>query len=211
MRNKIGILLMCLGTALLIGALSLFFQNRAEDTRAGDTSQEILELFQAQATAPTIPADWDDGLLTDLPQVPDPFDPEMTEIEIYGYKCIGTLSIPALDLYLPVMSRWSSTLLSISPCRYTGSVKTDDLVIMAHNFQTHFGHLSELKAGDTVHFTDGDGIHYLYQVELLEELAPTDVEYMTAGDYDLTLFTCTYGGRSRVTVRCTRIREDNIT
>ena len=32
----------------------------------------------------------------------------------------------------------------------------------------------------------------------------TAVEEMTAGEYDLTLFTCTYGGQSRVTVRCDR-------
>lgn len=25
---------------------------------------------------------------------------------------------------------------------------------------------------------------------------------MTSGDYPLTLFTCTYGGKSRITVRC---------
>ena len=28
---------------------------------------------------------------------------------------------------------------------------------------------------------------------------------MTAGDFDLTLFTCTYGGKSRVTLRCDRV------
>ena len=26
---------------------------------------------------------------------------------------------------------------------------------------------------------------------------------MTSGDWDLTLFTCTYGGQERYTVRCT--------
>ena len=31
---------------------------------------------------------------------------------------------------------------------------------------------------------------------------PTSVQEMTDGDWDLTLFTCTVGGKSRVTVRC---------
>jgi hypothetical protein len=30
---------------------------------------------------------------------------------------------------------------------------------------------------------------------------------MTDGEYDLTLFTCTYGGKSRVTVRCMEASE----
>jgi sortase A len=36
----------------------------------------------------------------------------------------------------------------------------------------------------------------------VETLEPTAVEEMTNSGYALTLFTCTYGGQSRVTVRC---------
>lgn len=49
---------------------------------------------------------------------------------------------------------------------------------------------------------DADGICYQYEVAGLEELGGTAVEEMQAGDWELTLFTCTYGGRTRVTVRC---------
>ena len=38
-----------------------------------------------------------------------------------------------------------------------------------------------------------------------EVLAPTDIEGMESGDWDLTMFTCTIGGKSRVTVRCDRL------
>ena len=44
----------------------------------------------------------------------------------------------------------------------------------------------------------------LYEVIELETLSPFAIEEMTGGNWDLTLFTCTYGGKSRVTVRCTR-------
>ena len=37
-----------------------------------------------------------------------------------------------------------------------------------------------------------------------ETLGPTDVEGMEAGDWDLTLFTCTVGGQTRVTIRFER-------
>ena len=36
----------------------------------------------------------------------------------------------------------------------------------------------------------------------------TAVEEMEAGEWDLTLFTCTPDSRSRVTVRCVRTQED---
>lgn len=47
-----------------------------------------------------------------------------------------------------------------------------------------------------------DGVVTHYQVVALDILQPTAVEEMTAGAYDLTLFTCTYDSGSRLTVRC---------
>jgi len=41
----------------------------------------------------------------------------------------------------------------------------------------------------------------------VETLQPTAVEEMCSGDWDLTLFTCTLGGKFRVTVRCDRVEE----
>ena len=41
----------------------------------------------------------------------------------------------------------------------------------------------------------------------LELLWPEQTEEMLSGEWDLTLFTCTLGGRQRVTVRCDRIED----
>ena len=135
---------------------------------------------------------------------PDPYTDKMTEVEIDGYAYIGYLSIPALDLELPVMSEWSYPQLKISPCRYAGSTKTDDLVIAAHNYTRHFGTIKNLSPGDAVYFTDMDGMVSVYEVAEIDTLSPTDIEEMTDSGFALTLFTCTYSGQSRVTVRCDR-------
>ena len=103
---------------------------------------------------------------------------------------------------LPVMGSWDYKRLQIAPCRYYGSIGGEDLVPMAHNYASHFGRIDELQPGDTVCFTDMDGISIWYQVTVRDLLPPTAVEEMTSGGSDLTLFTCTYGGRSRVTVHC---------
>lgn len=51
-------------------------------------------------------------------------------------------------------------------------------------------------------FTDVDGNQFVYEVAGKEVLAGTDVEEMKSGDWDMTLFTCTYSGRTRMTIRC---------
>ena len=194
MRNKLGTICMILGTVLILAALSLFLWNRREAEQAGEAAADILPQVVEQIA----------DTAAEAPTPPDPFDPTMTEAEIDGYMYIGYLSIPALGLELPVMSEWDYNRLNIAPCRYSGSTKTDDLVIAAHNFAQHFGGLSGLTGGEQVIFVDMDNVVSTYTVVAVEILAPTAVEEMTNGEYDLSLYTCTYGGRSRVTVRCDR-------
>ena len=199
MKHKLGTFLMILGCGLMAAALSLFFFNRQEQVEAGNASQEaivkVVEAIQEQRmtepAAETLPAV--------LPE-----ERTMTVSEIDGYGYIGFVGIPALELELPVMADWSYPQLKIAPCRYTGTTFADDLVIMAHNYARHFGKLKDMQTGDVVTFTDMDGETVTYEVAALDVLQPTAIEEMTAGEYDLTLFTCTYGGKSRVTVRCDR-------
>ena len=106
-----------------------------------------------------------------------------------------------LGLELPVAADWSYPALRTVPCRYKGSAYLDDLIICAHNYDSHFGRLKALHAGDEVIFTDAAGNVFDYEVSVLETLPPTAIEDMEQGG-DLTLFTCTIGGASRVTLRC---------
>lgn len=185
MGRKAGNICLLLGTALILAALSLFLWNQWEDSRAGASVEKILPLVEEQIN---IGAELDNT--------------EMTEVEIDGYLYIGYLSIPSLGLDLPVMSSWSYPQLKIAPCRYYGSTKTGNLVIAAHNYSRHFGNIKNLSVGDEVYFTDMDGAVTAYKVAEVDTLNPADVEEMTDSGYALTLFTCTYGGKSRVTVRC---------
>ena len=115
---------------------------------------------------------------------------------------MGTVSVPALELTLPVAAEWSYPQLRQTPCRYSGTAYAGNLVIAAHNYTRHFGRLKALSPGDEVVFTDVDGHVFRYQVAELETLAPTAVEDMTDSGWELTLFTCTIGGQARVAVRC---------
>lgn len=127
---------------------------------------------------------------------------EMPTREIDGQTYIGMLEVPSLELSLPVISEWTYPRLKKAPCRYVGSVYSKDMVICGHNYDRHFGRLKDLAVGDEVRFTDMDGNVFFYSVCGTEQLGKYAVEDMLAGEWDLTLFTCTKGGRMRVTVRC---------
>ena len=203
MGRKTGIVFVVLGMVLLCGALCLHLNNGNEETHAQLVAQQVIP--QIVENLPETPDQ--KALVERLTPIeflePEAF--EMTEVVIDGYAYIGYISIPLLELELPVMSGWDYTRLKISPCRYTGSINGEDLVIMAHNYTTHFGGLSKLQIGDQVVFTDMDGIVTSYEVVGRDVLAPNAVEEVTSGEFDLTLFTCTYGGKSRVTVYCNEI------
>ena len=201
-----------LGALLVLAAIGLTAYNLRTDSDAGKAAGTALEaLAEEQAEAAekaAAPSGAADGDAADAATVPDYIlapEKDMPTVEIDGWDYIGTLSIPSLGLELPVKSEWSYDGLYTSPCRYTGSAYQGGLVILAHNYTSHFGTLKYLSPGDDVSFTDVDGNVFSYRVTDVETLDPYAVDEMTSGDWDLTLFTCTLGGQSRVTVRCEQV------
>lgn len=206
--RKAGNLFIILGTALLAAALALFLFNQQESATAGETAIQVVPQLvqQIQMNTAAEPQLAEPELLVPV-ELMTAEDVEMTEVEIDGHGYIGFLSIPSQGLDLPIMADWSYPKLQIAPCRFTGSIRGEDLVLMAHNYNSHFGKISKLAAGDEVHFTDMDGNIHDYEVVTKDVLAPDAVEEVTSGDFPLTLFTCTYGGRSRIVVYCDRVAE----
>ena len=129
------------------------------------------------------------------------------QIEIDGRRYMGLLTFTGYDLELPVQSDWDFDALEIAPARYSGSVAGDDLIIAAHNYSSHFSLLNRMVVGNEVVLTDTHGREIHYVVRQVEELAATAIEEMESGDWDLTLFTCTYGGQTRLALRCERMTE----
>ena len=82
-------------------------------------------------------------------------------------------------------------------------------MIAAHNYESHFGRLSQLQAGDVVIFTDVNGADHCYEVVLLETLPKEATQEMIASGFALSLYTCTPGGANRVTVRCNAVEDSD--
>ena len=188
------------GLLLIAAALCLFVYNKREAESAAQTAEQAL---QEISDVPHVLEQPQESEIHSI--IPDYIsDPtmEMPTVEVDGNFYIGILEIHALELFLPVISEWNDTRLKQAPCRYKGSVYLDNLIIAGHNYKKHFGGLKNLQIGDTITFTDMDEHCFSYTVTALEELDGTAIEAMESGDWDLTLFTCTIGGKKRVTVRC---------
>ncbi len=188
-KTKQGIILMTLGILLIAAAGGLFTYNIIIDKRAGETASTLL-----------------DNVVNNKDESIYEMNENSERIAIIdSTEYIGVISIPSLDINLPVQADWSLSKLKNSPCRYTGSITDGSLIICAHNYQSHFGKLKYVSKGDIVRFTDMMGMTYTYTVKEIDLINGNNVEEMKQDNgWDLTLFTCNYGGRQRVTLRCVR-------
>ena len=191
MAKRIGVLCIILGFCCLFSAVGLIAYNQMEEKSAEAASAAMLhnvqQITETEGKAPAAE-----------------YPAEMPTVDVDGNPCIGMLSIPVLELELPVLADWSYAKLKIAPCHYYGTCYESDFVIAAHNYPSHFGRLSELQNGDLILFTDVSGNVFCYEVVLLETLLPEATKEMITSGFDLSLYTCTTGGGSRVTVRCNR-------
>ena len=196
MRKVIGIGCITLGLLCLLIALGFVAHNRYEAAQGEKSAQTLLENLHMAIQDVTPPQE------AASQDVSDDVVPEMLTTPAGPYNSIGILAIPVLELELPVLTDWTYEKLKAAPCHYYGSCYGSDFVIAAHNYPSHFGRLSQLQPVDLVIFTDVSGTAHCYEVVLLETLLPTATEEMIASGFALSLYTCTPGGGSRVTVRC---------
>lgn len=154
---------------------------------------------------------WDTGTVTEQEKEPDFGEESILEensvmresvVQVEACSYLGMLTIPSLDLTLPIQASWDFYEARHTPCRYLGSVMEERLILAGHNYRHHFGRIGELKPGDEMVFTDANGISYQYTVSRLEVLSDSDVDGLLAGTEPLTLFTCTLLGNERIVVRC---------
>ena len=192
--NK-GKLFIIVGVFLILISLTMTFYNKYEDLNAGKQARAALDVFKNEVVVQNHIVE---SLTTEEVK-------EMKTVNINGDDFIGTITIPSINLELPVMSEYSYSRLKKAPCRYYGNLFTNDLIICAHAYETFFANLIKLKQNDLIFFTDVDGNNYAYKVLEIEILKPTDVDKMVNNEFDLTLYTCTSDNMNRVTVRCNRV------
>lgn len=129
---------------------------------------------------------------------------------IYTYESI--LSIPSLGIEYPVLSETSEELLKISINKFWGGSPNSvgNYCIVGHNYKSGkmFGKLSQMKSGDTIKLTDLSGKTLEYKVYDRYVVDPENVactSQITNGLKEVTLITCTNGGKQRLIIKCREV------
>ena len=124
----------------------------------------------------------------------------------YTYESI--LSIPSLGIEYPVLSETSEELLKISINKFWGGSPNSvgNYCIVGHNYKSGkmFGKLSQMKSGDTIKLTDLSGKTLEYKVYDRYVVDPENVactSQITNGLKEVTLITCTNGGKQRLIIK----------
>lgn len=198
MRRRLGYVLCGIGVLCILGAAGVLAHNLQEERRAEQAVQQILPQL-TQAVAHTR-VQMDHHAAAEQEDVAA--EEKEAESAALEDTYLGILRIPALELELPVYAQWNEDNLMTAPCRYSGALQTGDLVIAGHNYADSFRRLGSLAVGSEVSLTDMEGTEHTFWVTALQTLGAGEVRQMLSGDWDLTLFTCTFGGQSRIAVRC---------
>ena len=182
------------GHFFLLLAILLVGGNLMDNQRANQASRQILESVQKEVPQKTR----------------EPEQESVVEVSKIQQQAgispwLGTLKIPSLNLELPVLNQWSYPNLKLAPCRYVGTMDERNLVIAGHNYRAHFGRLKELSLGESIFLIDSEGNEVKFQVGEIEVLGASQTRQMVDSEWDLTLFTCTWGGKSRLAVRCMKV------
>ena len=203
-RQKRGCVLVLMGLVMVLIAMGMHLMQERQDQLAGENVRALLAQMELSRRSYTGNAQTENGKQSE--QKTDETSAEAAKMpsQTYlGYSVIGIVRVPAVGIELPVLSDWSYDLLDIAPCRYSGSIETQDLILLGHNYKSHFTPLHQAAVGDTVELEDINGITYHYVIEEIEYLYKNEGERLPSS-YALSIFTCTPGGQNRLVLRCSQ-------
>ena len=135
-------------------------------------------------------------------------------LEFEGYKVIGIIKIPAIDLEYPIIDRTTKETMLKSISRFWGGDinSYSNVCLAGHNNKitlTMFGKNKNLKNGDSIFLTDLTGLTIEYKIYDSFITDPDDVKILQTSDSsvrEVTLITCTNGRANRLITKAREIK-----
>ncbi len=118
----------------------------------------------------------------------DRVETSMSVIEVDGEDFAGIIEIPAYGTKLPVYAAWDKTKTFEFPCRYSGSVYEESLIIGGSDNEGQFDFMKLITGGDRIFLSETSGLRYEYTVTDILKTKDVSNEWLTAQDADLLLF-----------------------
>lgn len=122
--SKLGKIFITSGIILILFSFSLLIIYNVEDYKAKDASLKILKAIEEERE-----------IASNIENL-NSNDTKKQTLTIDGNDYLGTINIPALNLNLPIMNDFSYDKLKIAPCRYYGSLLTNNLIICGHSYKS---------------------------------------------------------------------------
>lgn len=125
--------------------------------------------------------------------------------EYKGYKMIGKIEIPKIDIKYPILAEATPEALELSICKLFGVNPNEpgNMILVGHNFKdgTFFSNNKKLDKGDKIYITDLNGKKVTYSIYKKYTTSSSDFDYSerdTKGKREISLSTCTDDTTSRL-------------
>ncbi len=130
-----------------------------------------------------------------------------------GYKVVGIIEIPKINIKYPILSETTTESLLVSVTKFWGADinKIGNVTIAGHNnfSGTMFGKTKKLEEGDIIKLTDLNNETLDYKVFQKYKIDPNDVtcvESVEKGTKEVTLITCTNGHKERLVIKAREVK-----
>lgn len=134
--------------------------------------------------------------------------------EVDGYKVIGKLEIPKIELTTYILAETSKDSLNKSVTKLCGPKINGigNVCIAGHNYnkKNMFSNLNKLENGDRIFITDTKGNKVEYLVYDKYKVYPKETECLsqeTEGERKITLITCTTGAIKRLIIKAVELYD----
>ena len=194
MKAKIYKVIFCILIISIILVIGLILIKNIESNENEKKNQEVVEVFSSVDNT------------------------QKQQLTMDGYKVIGIIKIPAIDLEYPILEMDVSNPeeakepMRLAIIKYWGGDVNGygNLSLAGHNNYngTMFGKTKNLKIGDIVELTDLNNQTVQYQIYDIFKTDPNDVTILETKDEtirEVTLITCTNGNRERLILKAKEI------
>lgn len=132
--------------------------------------------------------------------------------EIEGYKVVGIINIPKINIEYPILEKTNKESLKLSITKFWCEKinQKGNVVLAGHNNLNNkmFGKIDRLENGDIIELTDSQMVTVKYQVFDKYVIDPNDIDCIFPIDEntrEITLITCTNRDKNRLVVKAREI------
>lgn len=132
--------------------------------------------------------------------------------EIEGYKVVGIINIPKINIEYPILEKTNKESLKLSITKFWGEKinQKGNVVLAGHNNLNNkmFGKIDRLENGDIIELTDSQMVTVKYQIFDKYVIDPNDIDCIFPIDEntrEITLITCTNRDKNRLVVKAREI------